>query len=903
MTPERWQQIDALFRSTLELEEARQERFLAESCADDPELYKEVASLLAADRRVDHSLEQAVAAEAADLKRSRAKTREGETVGAYEISGLLGKGGMGAVYLATRADRSYKKSVAIKILKRGMDSDEILSRFLQERQILASFEHPNIARLIDAATTDDGLPCLIMEYVEGLPVDRFCRENRLRLGERLELFLTICSAVQAAHRNLIVHRDLKPSNILVTAEGIPKLLDFGIAKLLHPSTVDTAVANPGFRALTPDYASPEQLRGDAITTASDVYSLGVLLFRLLTGRLPYVLPHGFGPDSERIVGGQIPRRASSAVRSKPDLDQDASAEAQEPLDDLPLGDLPLDDLPLDNLFEGSTQKLSKRLSGDLDTVIAKALSQEPGDRYLSVEALAEDIRRHLQGLPIVARPPSWTYRATKFVRRHRAGVTAAVLVLLAISSGFAATTRQAHIAGLERQRAEAEKDRAETVSSFLEEMFQGADPHQTPGQDLTARQLLDRGAERLSTTDWQQPEVQARLMNTVGRSYQGLGLYDRAEEFLSAALEIRQQNADPLEIADSFDNLGSVLQDLGKYPAAAEAFREALTRRRQGLGPHHLLIAESLNNLAQAQLAMGDHGAAEPLLRQALDLKLELLGPRHLAVANGYNNLAGAVSARGDHGAAADLFRRALDLRTELLGDAHPAVAESLVNLGASLYRRHHYSQAEPLFRRALDLRRELFGSRHPAVARSLSNLASVLIVLDEPEQAEPLLLESLAMKTDLLGEEHPSLASTLIALGTVFEFKLDLRGAEAHYLRALDLRRASLPSGHLAVAPPALALGQLYLDQGDAEKAEPLIRESLDIRRANAPGSWLEAQAQSAFGGLLATSGEVERARALLTTACATLTRELGAADRRNPSGRGSTGRAPPRLHGVGLA
>ena len=883
MTPERWQQIDTLFRSTLELGEARQEQFLMESCADDPDLYHEVASLLAADRRVDLSLERAVASEAADLSRSRSKTREGEKVGAYEISGLLGKGGMGAVYLAARADRSYRKDVAIKILKRGMDSDEILSRFLQERQILASFEHPNIARLIDAATTDDGLPCLIMEYVEGLPVDRFCRENQLRLVERLELFLIICSAVQAAHRNLIVHRDLKPSNILVTAEGLPKLLDFGIAKLLHPSTVDTAVSNPGFRALTPDYASPEQLRGDAITTASDVYSLGVLLFRLLTGRAPYRLPQGIGPEAERIARGQVPPRASSAARSEPEREQDASAEVGEPLGNL----------PPDNLFEGSTQKLSKRLSGDLDTVIAKALSEEPGDRYLSVEALSEDIRRHLQGLPIVSRPPSWTYRATKFVRRHRAGVVAAVLVLLALGTAFAATTRQAHIAGLERRRAEAEKDRAEMVSSFLEEMFQGADPHQAPGQDLTARQLLDRGAARLSTTDWQQPEVQARLMNTVGRSYQGLGLYDQAEEFLTAALEIRRQHADPLEIADSLDNLGSVLQDLGKYPEAAKAFREGLRRRRQGLGPRHLLIAESLNNLAQAQLAMGDHGAAEPLLRQALELKLELLGPSNLAVANGYNNLAGAVSARGDHREAADLFRRALELRTELLGDAHPAVAESLVNLGASLYRRHRYSEAEPHFRRALDLRRELFGPHHPAVARSLSNLASVLIVLDEPEQAEPLLLESLAMKIDLLGEEHPSLASTLIALGTVLESKLDPRGAEAHYRRALDLRRASLPSDHLAVAPPALALGQLYLDHGNPEKAEPLIRESLDIRRTSAPDSWLEAEAQSAFGGLLANAGEVERARGLLTTACATLTHELGATDRR-------TRRAVARLEGL---
>ena len=880
MTPERWQQLDTLFRSALQVDEARRAEFLEQSCAGDSELFEELQSLLDADHQAGDSLEQAVAAEAARMEHRDLASREGEVIGAYEVVRLLGKGGMGTVYLARRADRKYRKNVAIKVLKRGMDSDEIVGRFLQERQILAGFEHPNIARLIDAATTDDGLPCLIMEYVDGLPVDQYCRLNELDLAQRLALFSTICSAVQAAHRNLIVHRDLKPSNILVTTDGVAKLLDFGIAKLLHPSTVDTAVSNPGVRALTPDYASPEQLRGDTITTASDVYSLGILLYRLLTGRVPYRSPHHFGPEVEQMARDREPLRMSAMV-SNGAVEETPESDALNE--------------PADALFEGSSvQKLAKKLVGDLDTIVAKALNREPADRYPSVEALAEDIRRHLQGRPIVARPPSLAYRARKFVTRHRAGVAAAVLVLLTLVAGIVATTHQAHIARLERARAEAEKERAEMVSSFLEDLFQTADPNQAP-EALTARQMLDRGAERLSRTSRRQPEVQARLMDTVGRSYQGLGLYDRARDFLGQALEIRRRSGTALDIADSLDNLGGVLQDLADYPGAADSFRRALELRRETLGDRHVLIAESLNNLAQAHLAMGDHGTAEPLLRQALELKLELLGPHRLTVAVAYNNLAGAVSARGDYDAASELFRRALELRIELLGEQHPAVAESLGNLGSSLYRRHRYGEAEPYFRRALELRRRLFGPHHPVVARSLSNLANVLIVLDRHDEAEPMLREALAMKTDLLGAEHPSLVTTLIGLGQVLERHDPPRAAE-HYERALHLRRATRPAGHLALAPPALALGRLYLDRGDLGSAEPLIREALEIRRQKAADSWLEAEAESTFAGLLAASGQAREARTLLTDACRRLALELGDADPR-------TRRARARLEALGGA
>ena len=787
MTPERWRRVDELFQAVVELEASERAEVLDRACREDPDLRREVDALLGADRHAGRFLEDAVAAEAGrftDLaedppslaedppsladdpqsqatrtvegsaerddaaasvdSRSSGPRRAGVRIGAYEVLRLLGRGGMGSVYLALRADRRYRKEVAIKILKRGLDTEEIQRRFLQERQILASLEHPNIARLLDAATTDDGLPCFVMEFVEGVRIDHYCAAQRLSTVQIVRLFRTVCSAVQAAHQNLVVHRDLKPSNILVTANGTPKLLDFGVAKLLDPESFPQTVVPTAlpYQPMTPNFASPEQVRGEPITTASDVYSLGVLLYLLLTGRPPYRVDFHRPTEMERVICEVEPERPSLAASRERDT---VDAES--------LGRLP----------EGSAQRQRRRLAGDLDTIILKALAKEPRRRYGSADQLAEDLRRHLEGLPILARRPTFRYRAGKFLSRHRTAVMLVILSAALLLAGIVATSWQAHIANQARGRAEAERGWAEEVAAFLEELFQVADPDQAQGETITARELLDRGAVRIARLA-DRPQVQARLMDTIGRIYQSLGLYADAARHLEHALEIRREvlGEEHLESAESLDNLaGLIVEARGDYALAASYIREALDLRRRRLGNEHEEVAESLNNLAHVLQIQGDLKTAESLLRQALAIKRKRLGEEHPAIANGLNNLAGLLTTSGDHESAEALFRETLAMRRKLLGEKHPDVAESLNNLGLTRFQLGDLAAAEKYFRQTLELQRQILGEEHPDVAQGLRNLGVVLTHRGEYAAAERLLLRSLEIYGKSLQKDHPKLSST----------------------------------------------------------------------------------------------------------------------------------------------
>ncbi len=854
MTPERFRRANELFQVALEqngeLDPSAQSHLLDRVCQDDPELRQEVDSLLAAHHRAGSFLEDTVAAEAKRFTTSRDGTR----IGAYEVIRLLGQGGMSAVYLAVRTDERYRKEVAIKVLKRGLDTDEIQRRFHQERQILANLDHPNIARLLDAATSEDGLPCFVMEVVEGDPIDVYCNRQHLPLPQRLALFRTVCSAVQAAHRNQVVHRDLKPSNILVTAGGIPKLLDFGIAKLLDPAGFPQTIAATALahRPMTPEYASPEQVRGEAITTASDIYSLGILLHVLLTGRQPYRVDTLEPRAMERVICEHEVIKPSAA------LDPET--------------------------VPGPLEKVRSQLVGDLDTIVLKALDKEADQRYGSVDQLSEDLRRHLEGLPILARRPTFRYRAGKFLRRHRTGVLMAMLSVMLLVAGILATAWQAHIASLERATAEAERQRAEEVSAALEQLFQVADPGRTSGEVVTARDLLDKAAEEFVSEPWEQPTVQAQLLDTMGTSYHGLGFYDEAQQTLQTALRIRRRalGTPHLEVAETLENLGAVLQAKAAYREASKLSREALTIRRQLLGPEHPVVAESLNNLAAAYRATDDLEAAEPLLREALAIKRRVLGNEHLSVVVGINNLAQLLNDRANYQASEPLLQEALTVRRKLLGNVHPLVAESLNNLASVFLRQQKLDQAEITFRETLALRRQLYDGDHPSVARSFGNLGVVLVDQANYADAEPLLREALAMKRRLLGDEHPSLAFTQHTLGQTREARGDTTDAEALFREALRLRRQALAEDHRHIATSALALGQLLLDRGDLTHAEPLIREAVVIQCLKQADPWRLAEAESALGGLLLVAGDTIRAEAILTTSHQGLVDGLGPNDRR---------------------
>ena len=712
----RLKQVNSILLAVLGHSPGDRPAFLEQACDGDEALRREVESLLLeGESQVDSGGGFEPPAFALGL--DPPGPSGGDSVGPYRIVRKLGQGGMGAVFLAERADGEFDRQVAIKILKPGMATAELARRFRVERQILANLDHPGIAKLHEGGTSADGLPYLVMEYVEGEPIDRYCQTHRLGIRERLELFRGVCSAVAFAHRNLVVHRDLKPSNILVTPEGVPKLLDFGIAKLLDADTLrPITLTEGGALPMTPDYASPEQVRRGPITTASDVYSLGFLLYELLAGQRPYRLREYRLEEVHRVVCEHEPPRPSAV----------AGASGEDP----------------------------RPLRGDLDNIVLMALRKEPQDRYGSVELLSDDLGRYLEGLPVRASRGTFAYRWRKLLHRRRREVAALLVALLGLTA-FAVDR------DLQSRQTARERDRAEQVTELLVDLFMVPDPSDR-GQDVTAREILDRGAAKVREELNEDPEVQAALMTALGRVYRNLGLYEPAAPLLEQAVDLRRQvHAGPrAETAESLAELGELFYAAGNYPAAEGAFRESLAVRREISGADDPEIATLLSNLAVMAQVQGRLDEAEGLLAEALEMQQRLYPEEHEDIARTLNNLAVLLqNGKGDHAAAEPLLRRSLEIKRRLKGDTHPDIALALNNLALLLQEMENYSAAEPLYREALEIARGAFGEEHPNVARTLSNLAILHQRQGKFTAAESLFQQSLTMRRKLLGPEHPDVA------------------------------------------------------------------------------------------------------------------------------------------------
>jgi len=700
---ERQRRIFELLDGALELPAPERGAFLDQRC-DAPELLREVEAMLSAEPDTGVLEAPAFSVHARD-------PALGRTIGGYRLVELLDRGGMGSVYLAERED--FEQRVALKLIRRGLDLDDVLvRRFHNERQILARLDHPNIARLLDGGTTEDRLPYFVMELVDGEPIDRYCERRGLSLAERLRLFRKVCSAVQFAHRNLVVHRDLKPGNVLITADGEPKLLDFGIAKLLDDGLAAHALATvPGQGPMTPRYASPEQIRLEPITTASDVYSLGVLLYELLTGVPPYRVDGDRSDEVARAVCEQEPERPSTAVRRR--------GEASRP------------GLP-------DPGRLRQRLAGDLDSIVLKALRKEPEGRYGSAEQLSEDLRRHLSGLPVTARDGTSLYLLGKFVRRHRLAL-AVVAAFVLLSTGFGVVSTVLRQQAVEsRGRAERERSRAEEMLEFLQNLFKKADPDEAGGEELTALDLLRRGKEELLAERWEDPELRIDLTGTLGQLFLELGSYGEARELMAESLAIAREHhgGDHSEVAKRISNLAAVLHALGDHAEAEKLLREALKMRRR-LGQEGADLFRTRNNLASTLISLKRFQEAEELYLETLRGRTALYGPDDPDVATSLSNLGALYLAMDDLERAEDHLRRALEIR--LQGDEETLVASTLDLLGEVTAARGDGAEAEQLHRRALEIRRRLLGEDHPLVARSRKNLGTVLIHRD-PEAARELL-------------------------------------------------------------------------------------------------------------------------------------------------------------------
>jgi serine/threonine protein kinase/tetratricopeptide (TPR) repeat protein len=688
MLQQRWDEIKTKLDAVLELEPARRSAYLDEIAGSDPEMYRELESLLASHENASTNFLnppslQALPNQPAPYQRD---AMIGRRLGTYEIVEQIGVGGMGEVYRAFRADDQYRKQVAIKLVRAGQDSEFVIRRFKNERQILASLDHSNIARLLDGGTTEQGVPYFVMELIEGQPIDEYCDSHKLSTAERLKLFSQVCMAVQYAHQHLIIHRDIKPSNILVTAEGVPKLLDFGIAKILDLGAIEGEFERTLtlFRILTPGYASPEQVKGEPITTASDVYSLGVVLYELLTGRCPYRLT------------GRTPNEISQAVCEFEPGKPSTVVLREEPAES---GHDPITPASISEVRDGSPEKLSKRLSGDLDNIVLMALRKEPGRRYASVEQFAEDIRRHLENLPVVARQDTAGYRTSKFISRHKAGVAAAVVVAATLLVGMAVTMREARIARAERVRAERRfNDVRVLANSFMFDFDRAIQniPGTTHAREMvvkTALQYLDSLARESRGDPTLQDELATAYENvgTIqgGMGAQSTGNVSAALDSCKKALAIRKVlwNADPTnpmtrrKLAFTYFRVGGMLGQGNDFAGALENDRNATAIYEELLtaNPSESTtrgdLARSYQQLAYHLDMSGDFKQSAENHRRALLIfeQLSAAKPDDLAVrlelGHSYRLTARALKDAGDGEGALETIRKSVPINERLAHD------------------------------------------------------------------------------------------------------------------------------------------------------------------------------------------------------------------------------------------
>lgn len=823
MDPERWGRIKELFSAALEHPAGEREAFLAAAEAD-AALVERVRSLLAAHEAAGDFLEN----ERLDLARHFAdampSTTLGQRIGSWEVISEIGRGGMGEVFLAVRADGAYDQQAALKLLKRGMDTDEIVRRFLRERRILSELVHPNIARLLDGGSTADGRPFFVLEFIAGQPIDRWVAAANPSLEERLRLFQQVASAVDFAHQNLVVHRDLKPANILVGADGVPKLLDFGIAKLLDPER--HAATAFEVRAMTPEYASPEQVAGAPITTATDVYGLGLLLYELLAGEVP-------APEERQ----RVVRPPSEAVRRAAGADP-------------------------------ARRRFAHRLVGDLDAIVTTALEAEPQRRYRSVAALAADIARHLDRLPVSARKLTWRYRAGRFLRRHRLASAAAVVLVLAT----AVATVSAFEARRQRDQARAQRTRAQALSTFLIDLFRVSDPDESAGAKVTARELLDAAAVRLADDGSGQlgaePESRADLLQAIGVVYGKLGLEDEAKQVLVRVRSLRTAGVGAeaeLARAETAQALADVERDGGGHEASEALYAEALETRRRQLGPDHPAVAETLNGLGLLESALGRPEDATRTLEEAARIR-RLAGPEHrAALAETLGNLASIAINQIQPEVAAARIAEAQAVYREIGGADLPDSARLLSALAGLHFRRGEYAEAETRFAESLVLRRAILPADHPDLAVNLANLATVLLERFRLAEAEAALREALGIHRGRHGATpHPDVAHTLNSLAAVLREKGAAPEAEALYREALALYRQLYGEVHGTVANALANLALARRDQGGLAEAEGLARQAFETRlQVAGPESPGAASALLVLGGIRQSLGRSAAAEA----------------------------------------
>ncbi|HWY50976.1 MAG TPA: tetratricopeptide repeat protein [Chthoniobacterales bacterium] len=800
MQPERAERIADIVERALEAEIGRRGPLLVELCGDDQELFVEVASLLHFQEKARDFIETPAVETAAELLADeRTGLRPGDSLDGYRIISLIGEGGMGEVYLAQ--DAKLERKVAIKLLKLGLGTANIIRHFHQDERILAGLTHPNIAQLYGGDVTKNGLAYFVMEYVDGVRLDDYCRDQQLSIVDRLELFRKICSAVTYAHQRLVIHRDLKPANIRVTSEGEPKLLDFGITKLLDPATSAIEATIRFAAVMTSDYASPEQVRGENITTTSDVYSLGVVLYELLTEQKPYKINNRTPTAVARAITDQQPTKPSAAVARR-----DGSSSLQIPS--------------------------AKSLGGDLDNIVMMALRKEPVRRYSSVAQLSEDIRRHLDGRTVIARKDTLGYRSAKFVTRHRLGVAAAVLILLSLIGGIVATASQA-------RKTRLEKARAESINAFLEQMLSYSNPvlslSQHNGQKTTIGEVLDEAAKRLESREFSnQPEVKAELERIIAQSYRYQGRHDLAirhlQEYVSLQSKLYRPN-DPKMLAASASR-ALLLFDKGELPEAERIYRQFLPLMRQEYRKGNIkteTLAEALNTFGYVRRTQGNSREAESLFREVLALTPKLPSESRYLIGLTRSTLALTLADQGQFPEALQAAREAVADYRKRGETSIPDFGFALTILGGFLTEEGNFVEGDAALREAEAIFRQRLNSAHLWLGDNLRNQALSLYQQSKYAEALNKVTETLSIYRESFGPHYDQYPTALIIQGLILAKTGKPKEGERILREAVRIRTESLPKEHFWVAMANNALGECLTIQKRFTEAEPLLLSSYE--------------------------------------------------------------------------
>ena len=817
-------EVKKLFHELADLSAAARADYFAEHAVDE-ETRREVEALLLFDSGTSTHLGRVVGAAAIEALEVDGK---GWRCGPYRLLDVVGRGGMGAVYRAERVDGEVNQQVAVKLLPPGA-GDWLRERFLQERQIQASLTHPNIARMLDAGRLENGQPFLAMEFIRGKPIDVFAAGFTAR--QKITLFLKVCSAVGYLHRNLIVHRDLKPSNILVTEEGEPKLLDFGIAKMLDLATDATVTS---MRMLTPDYASPEQVTGGRISTATDVYSLGAILYWLLTGKPA----HEFDDRSSEAIARVITAR-----------------EVTRP------------------------SRWAPELKGDVEFILLKSLRKDPQERYATVDQFADDLQAFLEYRTVRARSGNAWYRTRRFVRRYWIPVTATAVVFSSLAVGL-------YIANRERARANEEAATAKAVSDFLQgdllaqaSANRQASPNTKPDPDLKVRTALDRAAARIGGKFEKQPLVEAAIRQTIASTYRDLSLYAEAQPHLQRAIELRTrfQGAEHPDTLNAIRDLAELYVFEGKFSKALVLHTRVLQIRRRILGEQNPATLESMSDVSETYQRLGQYAQAEPIATKALEISRRVLGNEHYETLTAMMELGLVYVRQGKYAQAETIDSQFVKIATRVLGPENPDTLNGINNLGGVYNRLGKYDQAEALRLKLLETERRVLGPEHNDTLVSMNNLAVTYVAEGKYTEAEPIQKEALQGFRHALGEEHPQTLTMMSNLARTYLLEGRYAEAEPLFSQALRIRRRLLGPTHPDTADVEALLSELKLREQKYGDAEPLLREALNALQKTRPGDWRTFNVESLLGAALSGQHRYAEAEPLLLSGYAGLAQRRG--------------------------